>query len=159
MCVFLPQVKSGELPVLDARVRAIIQYTGTSAAHDSSVNNTQVLELLDNGNAGTFITIHLFKILHFSSSHTQKENKRFNKFPFYIPFGTQIPTLREAMAFTRATLAATLKEPVLIRWRYPSMLWTAEPTQSVPELPRLIPTVNYKFWSLYKCFRRLIYDF
>jgi hypothetical protein len=45
-------VKSGELPVLDARVRAIIQFTGTPANQDSSSNNTLVLDLFDNGNAG-----------------------------------------------------------------------------------------------------------
>lgn len=47
------QVKSGEMPVLDARVRAVIQFTGTPTNYDSSAsNNTLVLDLLDNGNAG-----------------------------------------------------------------------------------------------------------
>ena len=51
------QVKSGELPVLDARVRAIIQFTGTVVNQDStSSNNTIVLDLLDNGNADPDIT-------------------------------------------------------------------------------------------------------
>jgi hypothetical protein len=49
------QVKSGELPVLDARVRAIIQFTGTPSNQDSTSNNTLVLDLFDNGNAGNLI--------------------------------------------------------------------------------------------------------
>lgn len=58
--VSLIQVKSGELPVLDARVRATIQFTGTSANHDASNNNTLVLDLYDNGNSGTAtrLTLH-----------------------------------------------------------------------------------------------------
>lgn len=51
--VIFSQVKSGEMPVLDARVRAVIQFTGTPTNYDSSAsNNTLVLDLLDNGNAG-----------------------------------------------------------------------------------------------------------
>lgn len=49
------QVRSGELPVLDARVRAVIQFTGTLANHDASGNNTLVLDLYDNGNSGKLI--------------------------------------------------------------------------------------------------------
>ena len=45
-------MKSGEFPVLDARVRAIIQYTGQSTNNDQ--NNTVFLDLFDNGNAGMF---------------------------------------------------------------------------------------------------------
>ena len=45
------QVKSGQLPVLDARVRAIISYTGRSVSQDQA-NNTVVVDLYDNGNAG-----------------------------------------------------------------------------------------------------------
>jgi hypothetical protein len=57
-------VKSGELPVLDARVRAIIQFTGTPANQDSSSNNTLVLDLFDNGNAGI---INFTKHISFST--------------------------------------------------------------------------------------------
>lgn len=39
------------MPVLDARVRAIIQFTGTNY-DPASTNNTLVLDLFDNGNAG-----------------------------------------------------------------------------------------------------------
>jgi len=53
--VLLATVKSGQLPVLDARVRAIIQYTGRNSNHDQT-NNTLVIDLLDNGNADPDIT-------------------------------------------------------------------------------------------------------
>lgn len=45
-------MKSGEFPVLDARVRAIIQFTGTPSNVESNSNNTMVVDLFDNGNAG-----------------------------------------------------------------------------------------------------------
>ena len=48
------KVKSGEMPVLDARVRATIQFTGGESNQDSS--NTVVIDLLDNGNSDPDIT-------------------------------------------------------------------------------------------------------
>ncbi|XP_057378167.1 calcium-activated chloride channel regulator 1-like [Daphnia carinata] len=54
--ILLATVKSGEFPVLDARVRAIIQFTGTPSNLDSTSNNTMVVDLFDNGNADPDIT-------------------------------------------------------------------------------------------------------
>lgn len=81
------QVKSGELPVLDARVRAIIQFTGTTNL--DSTNNTQVMDLLDNGNGGT---VHIER----SSKVTQRVPPN-----LYVPFIADPDVTRGDGVYTR----------------------------------------------------------
>ena len=65
--ILLATVKSGEMPVLDARVRATIQFNGvessaaasaaaSAGAQDSGSSNSVVIDLLDNGNSDPDMT-------------------------------------------------------------------------------------------------------